>query len=191
MRSLLTVLAAGLFVTFPALADDIKGEKMTGPLAFKMNGIDGKEVDLSTYKGKVVVFVNVASKCGYTPQYEGLQKLYEDYSKDGLVVIGVPANDFLKQEPGSNEEIAQFCKSNYKVTFPMMAKVVVKGEGKTPLYEFLTSKDTNPGFEGEVSWNFEKFLVGRDGKVVGRFKSKVAPTSEELIKAVKAELAKK
>ena len=106
-------------------------------------------------------------------------------------VIGVPANDFLKQEPGSNEEIAQFCKSNYKVTFPMMAKVVVKGEGKTPLYEFLTSKDTNLGFEGEVSWNFEKFLVGRDGKVVGRFKSKVAPTSEEMIKAVKAELAKK
>ena len=191
MRSLLTVLAAGLFVTFPALADDTKGEKMTGPLAFKMNGIDGKEIDLSTYKGKVVVFVNVASKCGYTPQYEGLQKLYEDYSKDGLVVIGVPANDFLKQEPGSNEEIAQFCKSNYKVTFPMMAKVVVKGEGKTPLYEYLTSKDTNPGFEGEVSWNFEKFLVGRDGKVVGRFKSKVAPTSEEMIKAVKAELAKK
>ena len=191
MRSLLTVLAAGLLVTFPALADDTKGEKMTGPLAFKMNGIDGKEVDLSTYKGKVVVFVNVASKCGYTPQYEGLQKLYEDYSKEGLVVIGVPANDFLKQEPGSNEEIAQFCKSNYKVTFPMMAKVVVKGEGKTPLYEFLTSKDTNPGFEGEVSWNFEKFLVGRDGKVVGRFKSKVAPTSEEMIKAVKAELAKK
>lgn len=191
MRALLLGFAVGIFSAAAATAADKSGEKMTGPLAFKMTGIDGKEVDLSTYKGKVVVFVNVASQCGYTPQYEGLQKLYDEYGKDGLVIIGVPANDFGKQEPGSDEEIVKFCKNNYKVTFPLMSKVVVKGEGKTPLYQYLTSKDTNPGFDGEVKWNFEKFLVSREGKVVGRFKSGVSPTSEEMTKAVKAELAKK
>ncbi|HEY2783671.1 MAG TPA: glutathione peroxidase, partial [Fimbriiglobus sp.] len=151
----------------------------------------GKEVDLSKYKGKVVLLVNVASKCGYTPQYEGLQSLYEAHAKAGLVVIGVPANDFGKQEPGTDEEIVKFCSSKYKVTFPMMSKVVVKGEGKCPLYKFLTEKDTDPKFAGEIQWNFEKFLISRDGTVVGRFKSSVDPKSEELTKAVKAELAKK
>ena len=191
MRTLLFTLAVGLLTMAPAFAVDSKGEKVSSPLEFKLKGIDGKEIDLSTYKGKVVVIVNVASQCGYTPQYEGLQKLYEDYSKDGLVVIGVPANDFGKQEPGTNEEIAQFCKSNYKVSFPMAAKVTVKGKEITPLYKFLTDKETNPEFAGDVSWNFEKFVIGRDGKVAGRYKSKIAPTSEEMIKAVKAELAKK
>jgi glutathione peroxidase len=188
MRTLL--LAAGLLAAAPALAAE-KDEKMTHALAFKLPGIDGKDVDLAAYKGKVVMFVNVASKCGYTSQYEGLQKLYETYEKQGLVVVGVPANDFGQQEPGSNEEIATFCKSNYKVTFPMLGKVVVKGEGQTPLYKYLTGKDTNPAFGGDVGWNFEKFLIGRDGKVVGRFKSGVAPTDDELVKAVKDELAKK
>ena len=188
MRTLL--LAAALLAAAPALAAD-KDEKMTSALAFKLPGIDGKDVDLASYKGKVVMFVNVASKCGYTSQYEGLQKLYETYEKQGLVVVGVPANDFGKQEPGTNEEIATFCKSNYKVTFPLLGKVVVKGEGKTPLYQYLTGKETNPNFGGEVSWNFEKFLIGRDGKVVGRFKSGVAPTDDELVKAVKDELVKK
>ncbi|MFO0935077.1 MAG: glutathione peroxidase [Gemmataceae bacterium] len=190
MRSLLIVFAAGLLVSTSAFAAD-KEDKVSGPLSFKLNGLDGKVVDLSTYKGKVVLLVNVASQCGYTPQYEGLQKLYEDYSKDGLVVVGVPSNDFGRQEPGSDEEIAAFCKSNYKVTFPMLSKVAVKGDAKTPLYKFLTEKETNPEFSGEVSWNFEKFLIGRDGKVVGRYKSKVTPTSDEMIKAVKTELAKK
>lgn len=188
MRTLLLV--AGLLAAAPALASD-KDEKMTSALAFKLPGIDGKDVDLAAYKGKVVMFVNVASKCGYTSQYEGLQKLYETYEKQGLVVVGVPANDFGKQEPGTNDEIATFCKSNYKVTFPLLGKVVVKGEGQTPLYQYLTGKATNPTFGGEVSWNFEKFLIGRDGKVVGRFKSGVAPTDDELVKAVKDELAKK
>lgn len=192
MRTLQVALIAGLVAVAPSFAADKTEDKtVSGPLAFKMTGIDGKEVDLAQYKGKVVVIVNVASQCGYTPQYEGLQKLYEDYSKDGLVIIGVPANDFGKQEPGSDEEIAKFCKTNYKVTFPMMSKVVVKGEGQTPLYQFLTGKDTNPGYDGDVKWNFEKFLIGRDGKVTARFKSGVAPTGEEMIKAVKAELAKK
>jgi len=160
-------------------------------LNFKMNDIAGKPMELSQYQGKVVLLVNVASKCGYTPQYEGLEKLYEKYGKDGLVVIGVPANEFGKQEPGSDAEIKQFCTANYNVTFPMMSKVVVKGKDICPLYQFLTSKDTDPKFAGEVRWNFEKFLIGRSGDVVGRFKSPVAPDAPELVKAVEAELNKK
>jgi glutathione peroxidase len=172
--------------------EKIKGDKkVASPLDFKMQGIDGKEVDLAQYKGKVVLFVNVASKCGYTKQYAGLQKLYETYGKDGLVVIGVPANEFGSQEPGSNEEIAKFCSSKYSVTFPMMSKVVVKGDGICPLYDFLTSKETNPNHAGAIGWNFEKFLINRKGEVVGRYKSSVAPESEELIKAITTELAAK
>lgn len=168
-----------------------KETKVSSPLEFKLPGIDGKEVDLAQFKGKVVLLVNVASQCGYTPQYEGLQKLYDTYRKDGLVVVGVPANEFGRQEPGSNEEIAAFCKKNYNVTFPMLGKVVVKGSGTTPLYKFLTSKETNPKFGGDIGWNFEKFLIGREGQVVGRFKSGVAPESEQLTKAIKTELDKK
>ena len=166
-------------------------KKMTGPLEFKMKAIDGKDVDLSQFKGKVVLFVNVASACGYTPQYKGLQGLYEKYGKDGLVVIGVPANEFGSQEPGTDEEIAKFCETKYKVTFPMMSKVVVKGANSTPLYAFLTGKDTNPKFAGDIGWNFEKFLVGRNGEVVGRFKSAVKPDAEELVKAIEGELKTK
>jgi glutathione peroxidase len=158
-------------------------------LGFKMKAIDGKDVDLSKYKGKVVLFVNVASQCGYTDQYAGLQKLYAQHEKDGLVVIGVPSNEFGQQEPGSNEEIAKFCEKNYKVTFPMLAKVVVNGKGACPLYAYLTSKES--GFGGAVGWNFEKFLIGRDGKVAGRFKSDAEPDSEALVKAIKTELDKK
>lgn len=173
-----------------ACADE-KGAKPMGPLSFKMVGIDGKEVDLAQYKGKVVMFVNVASKCGYTKQYTGLQALYEKYKKDGLVVIGVPANEFGGQEPGTNEEIAQFCSSKFSVTFPMLGKVVVKGDGIAPLYAFLTSKETDPKFAGDIGWNFEKFLVGRDGQVIGRFKSAIAPNSPELVQAVEAALKAK
>jgi glutathione peroxidase len=163
-------------------------KKVAGPLEFKMTGIDGKEVDLSKYKGKVVLLVNVASKCGYTKQYTGLQAIYEKYEKQGLVVIGVPANDFGAQEPGTNEDIVKFCSSKYSVTFPMLAKVSVKGKEMTPLYSYLTSKETNPKFAGEIGWNFEKFLINRKGEVVGKFKSGVAPESDELIKAITAEL---
>jgi glutathione peroxidase len=170
------------------LAADKKEEKVKSPLDFKLTSIDGKDLDLSQYKGKVVLLVNVASKCGYTPQYTGLQKLYETYGKDGLVVIGVPANEFGKQEPGTNEEIKEFCSSKYKVTFPMLGKVVVKGDGITPLYKYLTDKETDPKFAGDIKWNFEKFLINKKGEVVGRFDSKVKPESDELTKAIKTEL---
>jgi glutathione peroxidase len=172
---------AGLSV---ATADE--GKKVSA-LGFKMKAIDGKEIDLSEYKGKVVLFVNVASRCGYTPQYSGLEKLYEKYKDQGLVVVGVPANEFGKQEPGTDAEIATFCKTKYDVTFPMLSKVVVKGKGITPLYQYLT---TNAKPTGDVKWNFEKFLIAKDGSIAGRFLSGVAPESQELTKAIEAELKK-
>lgn len=183
----------GLFATVSTVAadDTPKGSKMTSPLDFKLEGIEGQEVDLAKYKGKVVLLVNVASECGYTPQYKGLEEIYEKYGKDGLVVIGVPSNDFGKQEPGSNTQILKFCSTTYKVTFPMLGKVVIKGDKKVPLYQFLTSKETNPKFPGEVGWNFEKFLINRKGEVVGRFKSGVEPTSDTLVTAIKKELEAK
>lgn len=187
MQALFTI-AFACVLPFAAAGAANAEDAMTGPLQFKMKGIDGKEVDLSTNKGKVVIFVNVASKCGYTKQYSALEALYRDKAGEGLVIIGVPANEFGKQEPGSDEEIREFCSSKYNVTFPMMSKVVVKGEGICPLYEHLTSKDTNPKFAGEIAWNFEKFLVNRKGEVVGRFKSAVKPDSEEFLKAVQTEL---
>jgi len=169
-----------------------EGEKAVAPvLNFTMKDLSGKPVELAQYQGKVVLFVNVASKCGYTPQYKGLQSLYEKYEKDGLVIIGVPANEFGKQEPGSDSEIAEFCQKNYGVTFPMMSKVVVKGNGIAPLYKHLTSKETDPKFAGDIRWNFEKFLVGRSGEIVGRFNSKVDPLSADLTTAVETELKKK
>lgn len=185
-------MAAVLIVGGSLLAGDPKGDqKVTGPLDFKMAGIDGNDVDLGQYKGKVVLLVNVASECGYTPQYKGLQELYQKYGQDGLVVIGVPSNDFGKQEPGTNAQIKDFCKSTYKVSFPLLGKVVVKGDHKVPLYQFLTAKDTNPKYAGEIGWNFEKFLIDRKGQVVGRFKSGVEPMSEPLTSAIKKELAAK
>ncbi len=189
-RFVLAVAAVAVATAFGCAADK-KEEKVKSPLDYKLTDIDGKEHDLSQYKGKVVLLVNVASKCGYTPQYTGLQKLHETHGKYGLVVIGVPANEFGKQEPGSNEEIKEFCSSKYKVTFPMLGKVVVKGDGITPLYKFLTDKETDPKFAGDIKWNFEKFLISKKGEVVGRFASKVAPDSDELIKAIKAELEAK
>ncbi|HEX4591373.1 MAG TPA: glutathione peroxidase [Gemmataceae bacterium] len=179
--------AAGL----AAVAAEKGDAKVPAALNFTMTDITGKPVELSHYQGKVVMLVNVASKCGYTPQYRGLEKLYEKYAKDGLVVIGVPANEFGKQEPGTDAEIQQFCSETYKVTFPMMSKAVVKGPGICPLYKFLTSKDTDPKFAGDVKWNFEKFLIGRSGEVVARFRSPVEPDAPELVKAVEAELQKK
>jgi glutathione peroxidase len=158
---------------------------------YSVKTIDGAPESLSSFKGKTVLIVNVASKCGYTKQYEGLQELFDKYEKDGLVILGVPANDFGKKEPGTDEEIKEFCSTNYKVKFPMTTKVVVKGADKTELYKILTSATPDKaGNVTEVGWNFEKFLIGRDGKVVGRYKSGVAPDSEELIKAIKTELDK-
>lgn len=157
---------------------------------FTMNTIDGKSAPLSAYKGKVMLLVNVASKCGYTPQYAGLQTLYEKYKDRGLVVVGIPANNFGGQEPGTNEEIKTFCTRNYNVSFPMMSKVSVKGEDKTPLYAYLTDPAVDPKAAGEVKWNFTKFLVGKDGKVLERFESKVKPDAQELTSAVEQALAK-
>jgi glutathione peroxidase len=162
----------------------------TGPLQFTMKDIDGKDVKLGDFKGKVVMFVNVASECGYTPQYAGLEALYQKHKADGFVIVGVPANEFGSQEPGTDAEIKRFCTGKYQVTFPMMSKVVVKGDGICPLYQFLTGKDTDPRFAGDVAWNFEKFLVSRKGEVVNRFKSKVTPESDQIEKAVQAELKK-
>lgn len=148
-----------------------------------MNTIDGKPAPLSVYKGKVVLFVNVASKCGYTPQYTGLQSLYSKYKDKGLVIVGVPANNFGAQEPGSNAEIATFCSRTYNVTFPIMAKVSVKGSDITPLYQYLTASNG-----GDVKWNFTKFLVGKDGKPVQRFEPGVTPDSPELAMAIEKAL---
>ncbi|MCU0706245.1 MAG: glutathione peroxidase [Fimbriiglobus sp.] len=172
-------------------ADKKEEKKVTSPLDFKLTDIDGKDVDLSQYKGKVVLLVNVASQCGLTPQYTALQKLYAEHEKEGLVVIGVPANEFGKQEPGTNAEIKEFCSAKYKVTFPMLGKVVVKGDGITPLYKFLTDKETNPKFAGPITWNFEKFLINKKGEVVNRFSPRIAPDADEVTKAIKAELAAK
>jgi glutathione peroxidase len=166
-------------------------EDPKSPLDFKVDSIDGKPVDLSAYKGKVVMIVNVASKCGNTPQYKDLEELYKQYKDKGFVVLGFPANEFGAQEPGPNSEIAQFCKSTYGVDFPMFSKVVVKGDGITPLYDYLTSAKTDPNNAGPISWNFEKFLIGRNGAVVSRFKPKTNPQSPEVVKAIEGELEKK
>jgi len=160
-------------------------------LAFSMKNIDGQSVDLSKYEGKVVLFVNVASKCGYTKQYTGLQQLHEKYSSKGLAVIGVPCNQFGGQEPGSNDEIKQFCSSKYSVTFDMLDKVTVNDDAKgkaCPLYGYLTGVDTKPVGKGNVKWNFEKFLVDRKGNVVGRYGSGVEPMSAELTAAIEKAL---
>ena len=160
-------------------------------LRFKMKSLAGKDVELSKYKGKVIMLVNVASKCGFTPQYAGLETLHRKYSPRGLAILGFPANDFASQEPGTDAEISTFCQKNYGVDFDMFSKIAVTGKEKHPLYKLLTETKTDPQFAGEVGWNFEKFLVGRDGKIVARFKSGVAPESEEIKKAVEAALAKK
>ncbi|MDP2984004.1 MAG: glutathione peroxidase [Candidatus Latescibacter sp.] len=160
-------------------------------LDFTMKSIDGQDISLSTYRGKVLMIINVASKCGLTPQYKGLEALYEKYGEQGLVILGFPANNFGAQEPGTNEEIRQFCTLTYGVKFPMFAKISVKGEDIHPLYTFLTGEKTNPKFAGDIKWNFTKFLVDRSGKVINRFEPKVTPDSDEIVKAVEAALAAK
>ena len=149
---------------------------------FTMKSIDGKPTPLGSYKGKVVLAVNVASQCGYTPQYAGLEALYKKYKDKGLVIAGFPANNFGGQEPGTDDEIKTFCDRTYKVTFPIFSKISVKGADQAPLYQYLTQKG------GEVKWNFAKFLVGKDGRVIKKFDSGVEPSSEELTKAIEAAL---
>ena len=193
MRTLICSLTLGALATSfiaAAYAADKGAATMPGVLNFKMKSLTGKDVDLAKYKGKVVLIVNVASQCGLTPQYEALEGLHEKYAGKGLAILGFPANEFGKQEPGTDTEIAEFCKENYGVKFDMFSKVVVKGEGQCPLYKFLTSNETDPKFPGDITWNLEKFLVNRDGEIISRFAPKVKPDSNEVVSAIEAELAK-
>jgi glutathione peroxidase len=156
---------------------------------FTMKSIEGQPVPLAAYKGKVVLLVNVASRCGFTPQYTALESIYEKYKDQGFVIVGIPANNFGGQEPGTDAEIKTFCTAKYQVTFPMMSKVSVKGDDQTPLYQFLTDKAANPSTGGEIKWNFTKFLVGPDGRVITRFESDVKPDSPEVTGAIEKTLA--
>jgi glutathione peroxidase len=169
LLGLVTLMAAATFPAGLSLYD------------FTLPSIDGKPMPLANFKGKVLLLVNVASRCGFTPQYTALESVYEKYKEKGLVILGFPANNFGAQEPGSNEEIKTFCSTKYSVTFPLYAKVSVKGDDETPLYKFLTSKDSNPVVAGEIEWNFTKFLVARNGKVVKRFEPDITPDSAEVV----------
>ncbi len=184
MLSLVAVLA--LFGTL------IAAEKtVPAALNFKMNRLNGEAAELKDYEGKVVLMVNVASKCGLTPQYKQLEELHEKYGKEGLAILAFPANEFGKQEPGTSAEISDFCTSKYGVEFDMFEKVVVKGEGICPLYKFLTEKETNPEFAGEIKWNFEKFVLNRKGEVVARFDPRTKPDAPEVLEVIEKELAAK
>ena len=159
----------------------------SGIYTFTLNSIDGKPAPLADYKGKVILVVNVASQCGYTPQYSALEAIYEKYKDQGFVVVGFPANNFGAQEPGTNEEIKTFCTRKYSVTFPIYAKISVKAPNQAPLYTYLT-KDTGPGIRGDIQWNFTKFLVDRNGNVVQRFEPAVTPDSKEMTAAIEQQL---
>jgi len=150
---------------------------------FVLNSINGGEISLKEYKGKVLLIVNVASKCGYTPQYENLVSVYNRFKDRDFLVLGFPANNFGQQEPGTNAEIKEFCTLNYDVTFPMFSKISVKGDDQDPIFAHLTSAE-NQDFTGEIKWNFEKFLISRDGKLLRRFRSKVSPDSDEITSAI-------
>jgi glutathione peroxidase len=169
-----------------------KDGEVVAPLNQEMDTLDGKKVNLAKkYEGKVVLLVNVASKCGLTPQYEQLEALHEKYGKQGLAIVGVPCNQFGKQEPGSAGEIAEFCEKNYGVKFDMLAKVDVNGKEAAPIYKFLTSKESNPEHAGKITWNFEKFLFNRDGQIVARFAPKTKPDAPEVVEAIEKELKAK
>ncbi|QDU37285.1 Hydroperoxy fatty acid reductase gpx1 [Maioricimonas rarisocia] len=185
LAACILTLSLGQFVA----AESQKDSKVDDALSFKMESLTGDEVDLSKYRGKVVLMVNVASECGATPQYAPLQGLYSKYKDKGLVVLGFPCNQFGSQEPGTSQEIRQFCTANYGVTFPMFAKINVNGEEAAPLYKYLTSKETNPKHAGPIGWNFEKFLIDRDGNVVERFPTPVDPASDDVVEAIERELA--
>jgi glutathione peroxidase len=194
MKQLIALFTIGVFIMLWGIGcgrkPDGKKQQSTA-LRFTMKSLGGEEVNLAKYAGKVVLIVNVASKCGYTSQYEQLQELHEKYSKQGLAILGFPCNQFLGQEPGSAEEIKQFCSLNYGVTFDMFAKVDVKGEKACDLYRLLTSLETTPKRAGKIGWNFEKFILDRNGFVVARFSSGTKPDAPEVVSIIEAELAKK
>jgi len=162
--------------------------KATGPLDFTLRANDGSAHDLGQYKGQVVLLVNTASNCGFTKQYTSLENLYQAHKAQGLVIIAIPSNDFLSQEPGGDEEIKTFCSTKYPITFPLMAKTVVRGDGLNPLYAYLTKESP---FPGSIGWNFTKFLVGRDGKVLARFGPSTDPLEAEVTQAVEKALAER
>jgi glutathione peroxidase-family protein len=166
----------------------VHGEHQSELYSFTVRNIDGNEVSLSTFKGKVLLIVNVASKCGYTKQYARLEELYGKYKDRDFVVLGFPANNFGKQEPGSNAEIKEFCTTKFHVSFPMFAKISVKGDDIHPLYAYLTDKKRNAPYGGEIGWNFTKFVIGRDGKTVGVFPSNVEPNAPTLVSSIEATL---
>ena len=176
------------FITGLLLCSALNAAEAKSVHDFTMTTIDGKKVKLDTYKGKVLLIVNVASKCGLTGQYKGLQELYKSYEKKGVIVLGFPANNFGKQEPGTDKEIKKFCTSKYSVTFPMISKVSVKGKDIDPLFKFLTA---DKKFGGEVKWNFNKFLIGPDGTVINRFEPGIKPGSKEVLAVLDKETAKK
>jgi len=180
MKTLLVLLTLGLVSATAFAASSVYD--------FTMDAINGTPTPLANFKGKVMLVVNVASQCGYTYQYEGLQALYVKYKDQGLVVAGFPANNFGGQEPGTNAEIGAFCKSKFGVTFPMFSKISVAGADKALLYQFLTGREANPKTAGEIPWNFTKYLVDREGKVLARFDAPVEPMSKELTAAIEAAL---
>ncbi len=168
----------------------VMGAQAEDVLKGKMKNVAGEEVDLASYKGKVVLAVNVASQCGYTKQYEQLEALNDKYAEKGLKVVGFPCNQFGSQEPGTEVEILKFCKDNYDVSFDLMSKVDVNGDNATPLYKKLTAIDAKPAGKGKIAWNFEKFVIGKDGEVIARFPSATKPDAPEVLKAIEAALAK-
>jgi glutathione peroxidase len=177
-----------LFTTLAVLPAAEAAPKTDGPLQFTVQNIDGKKVKLDKYHGQVVLIVNTASLCGNTPQYASLEKLYQQYHDKGLRILAFPANNFAQQEPGANGEIKEFCTGKYNVTFDLFSKISVKGDDQAPLYKYLTDKTTDPQFGGDIEWNFAKFLVGRDGKVVARFPAGHDPLSSDVIAAVEQQL---
>lgn len=195
MRLILsTLLCLGAFSMTARADHHEKGEHKHDhecALDFRVDSIDGEKVDLEDYEGNVVLIVNTASQCGLTPQYAGLEELYKKYKEKGFVVLGFPCNQFGSQEPGSLAEIKKFCSTRYNVSFPMFTKVEVNGDGATDLYKYLTSKDVKPAGTGSVKWNFEKFLVDREGNLIHRFAPRTKPNDAELVAAIESNLAKK
>lgn len=172
------------FVTMSVMVNVDKQSEPTSSLYdLKIKSLTDEDIDLSEFKGKKILFVNVASKCGFTPQYEGLQKLHDKYS-DKLVIIGVPCNQFMNQEPGTSEEIVSFCQKNYGVSFLMTEKIDVKGKNIHPIYEWLTTKKMNGNIDSSVKWNFQKYLIDENGHLLDIFSSKIKPGSEEIIRAI-------
>lgn len=189
--AILLMFGANLIAQDKATETAEASQDVPAVLNFTMKSIDGDDVEMKDFQGKVVVVVNVASKCGLTPQYEGLQALYKEHAEEGLVVLGFPCDQFRNQEFGSDAEIKTFCTEKYGVEFPMFSKVKVNGDDRCDLYKYLTELETKPAEKGDISWNFEKFLIGRDGKVVGRYSPRVKPGDDDFVEAIKAELEKK